>query len=191
MTAPRYSIRPVRPDDAAAIAAFMSDPQVYAGLLQLPYPTEAAWRERLAAPRGGSNDVSLVAVADGRAVASAGLYAGPTHVRRRHASVLGISVAAAFQGQGIGRALMQALTDYADQWGQILRIELTVFADNLRAIALYEGFGFEREGLHRGYALRSGRYVDTVSMARLHPDPPVFGRGTGAPAAERSSFSPQ
>ena len=175
MSTPRYSIRPVQPDDAAAIAAFMSDPQVFAGLLQPPYATEAAWRERLAAPRGGSNDLSLVAVADGHAVASAGLYAGPTHVRRRHVSVLGISVAAGFQGHGLGHALMQALTDYADQWGQILRIELTVFADNLRAIALYERFGFEREGLHRGYALRGGRYVDTLSMARLHPSPPAWG----------------
>ena len=101
--------------------------------------------------------MSLVAVVDGHAVASAGLYAGPVHVRRRHVSVLGISVAAGFQGHGIGHALMQALTDYADQWGQVLRIELTVFADNLRAIALYERFGFEREGLHRGYALRGGR----------------------------------
>jgi putative acetyltransferase len=29
-----------------------------------------------------------------------------------------------------------------------------------------------REGLHRGYALRDGSYVDTLSMARLHPNPP-------------------
>ena len=124
-------------------------------------------------------------------MASAGLFTGAIPVRRRHASALGISVAAAFQGQGIGRALMQAPTDHADQWGQILRIELTVFADKLRAIALCESFGFERGGLHRGYALRGGRYVDTVSMARLHPDPPAFGRGPLAPEARCSSSSPQ
>jgi putative acetyltransferase len=175
MTTPRHSIRAAQPDDAPAIAAFMADPQVYAGLLQLPHPTASAWRERLSGSRAGTNDLSLVAVVDGQPVASAGLFAGATHVRRRHASVLGISVAAGFQGQGIGHSLMQSLIDYADQWGQILRVELTVFADNLRAIALYERFGFEREGLHRGYALRAGRYVDTLSMARLHPDPPRWG----------------
>jgi putative acetyltransferase len=69
---------------------------------------------------------------------------------------------------------MQALCDYADGWAQILRIELTVFADNQRAIALYESCGFRREGLHRGFALRHGRYEDVLTMARLHPSPPAL-----------------
>jgi putative acetyltransferase len=166
-----YLIRAARPDDAADIAAYMADPAVFAGLLQLPYPTEAQWRERLSAPKAG-NDLSLVAEQGGRVVASAGLFNQRAQVRRQHASALGISVAAPAQGQGIGSALMATLTDYADRWGQVLRIELLVFADNTRAIALYEHFGFVREGLHRGYALRDGAYVDTLSMARLHPNPP-------------------
>ena len=76
------------------------------------------------------------------------------------------------QGQGVGRRLMQALCDYADRWAQVLRMELQVYADNARAIALYESVGFVREGLHRGYALRDGAYVDSLSMARMHPNPP-------------------
>lgn len=166
-----YVIRATRPEDAADIAAYMADPAVFAGLLQLPYPTETQWRERLVSPRAG-NDLSLVAEQGGRVVASAGLFGQRGHVRRQHASSLGISVARAAQGQGIGRSLMAALVDYADRWGQILRIELSVFADNTRAIALYERFGFEREGLHRAYALRDGAFVDSVTMARLHPNPP-------------------
>ena len=35
------------------------------------------------------------------------------------------------------------------------------------AQALYRKFGFEVEGVLRDYALRDGRFVDTVSMARL------------------------
>jgi len=54
----------------------------------------------------------------------------------------------------------------------VLRLELTVYADNARAIALYESLGFRHEGRHVGYALRDGHYVDALSMARLHPDPP-------------------
>jgi len=166
-----YLIRATRPEDAANIAAYMADPAVFAGLLQLPHPTEAMWRERLSVPKA-SNDLSLVAEQQGRVVASAGLFCQRAQVRRQHVSALGISVAASAQGQGIGTALMTALTDYADRWGQILRIELSVFADNARAIALYERFGFVREGLHRAHALRDGRYVDSLSMARLHPNPP-------------------
>ena len=69
---------------------------------------------------------------------------------------------------------MQALCDYADRWAQVLRIELTVFVDNERAITLYRKFGFRLEGTHRGYALRDGAYADVHAMARLHPQPPAI-----------------
>lgn len=69
--------------------------------------------------------------------------------------------------QGIGKALMLELIDAADKWLNIMRIELTVFTDNKPAIALYEVFGFETEGVHKAYAFRDGRYADVVAMARI------------------------
>jgi putative acetyltransferase len=171
------TIRSVRPTDAAAIANFMAEPEVFAGLLQLPYPTPEGWADRVAPFPAGSNNLHLIAELDGNVVASAGVFAAVNHVRRRHASALGISVAKDAQGKGVGSALMAALMDYADRWGHILRIELNVFADNTRAIALYERFGFVREGLLRKHALRDGRYVDSLVMARLHPNPPQWSEG--------------
>jgi len=70
-------------------------------------------------------------------------------------------------GQGAGAALMAALLDQADSWLGLKRVELCVFADNVRAISLFERFGFEREGLFRAYAYREGRFVDSLAMARL------------------------
>lgn len=166
-------IRRVEPADAEAVARMMGDPTVYPGLMQLPYPSVAAWAERLRTPPADNAvDLFLVAERDGQAVGSAGLHPAAARLRRRHAAMLGISVIGAAQGQGVGSALMQALLDYADGWGQILRVELQVYADNARAIALYRKFGFELEGTHRAYAMRDGRYVDSLSMARLHPNPP-------------------
>jgi putative acetyltransferase len=167
-------VRRAQPGDAADFARIMADPEVYAGLMQLPLPDVAGWRARLeegAAP--GRTDLQVVAERDGHVVGSAGLHPAP-FLRRRHVAVLGISVAREAQGSGVGRALMQALCDYADGWAQILRIELTVFTDNERAIALYRRFGFRHEGTHRGYALRHGVYVDAHAMARLHPSPPAL-----------------
>ena len=46
-------------------------------------------------------------------------------------------------------------------------IELTVSADNTRAISLYERFGFVREGRHQDFAMRDGAYVDALAMARM------------------------
>jgi L-phenylalanine/L-methionine N-acetyltransferase len=167
------TLRSATPDDAAAFARILGEPGVMFHTLQLPHPSEAKWKARLSEPAApGSNDLSLVAEIGGAVVASAGLFGPGPQVRRRHAASLGIAVTGAAQGQGVGTALMQALCDYADRWGQILRIELTVFADNARAIALYRRFGFETEGTHRGYALRDGAYADVLSMARLHPAPP-------------------
>jgi len=169
------AVRRARPSDAAGFAQMMGHPEVYANLMQLPLPTEEMWRARIedmASP--GRTDLQLVAERAGRLVGSAGLHPAPA-LRRRHAAMMGISVLPEAQGQGVGRALMQALCDYADHWAQLLRIELTVFTDNRRALALYEHFGFRHEGTHRAYALRHGVYADVHCMARLHPRPPSVG----------------
>ncbi len=170
------TIRRAQVSDAAGFAELMSHPEVFGALLQNPYPTEDMWKLRLqdgAAP--GKADLHLVALnAEGKLQASAGLFSVGAPLRRRHAMGLGISVAHDAQGQGVGRAMMAALLDYADNWGQVLRIELTVYADNARAIALYERFGFVHEGRMKAYALRNGAYVDTLAMARLHPHPPSW-----------------
>jgi putative acetyltransferase len=184
------AIRRARPDDAAAIARMMAEPAVYPGLMQMPYASEEAHRTRLIeslAP--GKLDLSLVAERAGEIVGSAGLHPVGPAVRRRHAMTLGISVVTEAQGQGVGSALMQAMCDYADRWMGVLRIELTVYADNARAIALYRKFGFATEGCHRGYALRDGHYADALAMARIHPAPPVIG-ATDAPLAAPAPGAP-
>jgi putative acetyltransferase len=85
---------------------------------------------------------------------------------------IGMAVHSAWQGKGVGSALMRALCSLADGWLNVTRLELTVFTDNERALALYRKFGFEIEGTHRAYALRAGRYVDTYTMARIRPKEP-------------------
>jgi putative acetyltransferase len=179
MTDPTPLVRRATAADAEAFARIMGDAEVFPNLMQMPMATEEMWRQRLG---GGSDpdsgELRLVAQLGDRVVASAGLHP-VLRLRRRHTSMLGISVLPEAQRRGVGRALMQALCDYADQWAQVLRIELTVYTDNARAIALYEAFGFRLEGTHRAYALRRGVYEDVHAMARLHPNPP----GVAWPAA--------
>ncbi len=52
--------------------------------------------------------------------------------------------------------MLEAAITLAENWLQLTRLELTVFADNEAALALYRKFGFELEGSHRQYAFRNG-----------------------------------
>ena len=106
-----------------------------------------------------------MAVIEGKVIGMIGLHREAD--RRAHAASIGMAVHDAYAGRGAGSALMAAVVDLADNWLQLKRLELSVYADNPPAIALYERFGFEREGLLRAYAWRGGAFVDAVTMARL------------------------
>jgi L-phenylalanine/L-methionine N-acetyltransferase len=156
--------------DVPGLMAGVSRPEVFGGLLQMPFPSDALWRQRIEdAAKGPATELSLVAEQDGQIVGNAGLHSVGPSPRRGHARSLGIWVLPEAQGQGIGRALMEALIDSAENWMGVRRLELVVNADNARAIALYRRCGFELEGTHRAYALRDGQWVDCLAMARLRP----------------------
>jgi L-phenylalanine/L-methionine N-acetyltransferase len=162
-------IRAAEPADAAGISALLGTVGTFEGTLQLPDMPVASRLEHL--QRVDSQSPRLVAVSRGEVVGMASLIGLPS-LRRAHSRSLAIAMATGWQGKGLGRRLMQRLLDWADNWGGVLRVELHVHADNERAIALYKSLGFEEEGRHKGYALKNGRYVDSLSMARLHPNPP-------------------
>ncbi len=160
-------VRRAEPDDFEAFWRTFKGESVYSGTLQEPLPSREAWRKRLAEPVEG--DYLLVACINGEVVGNAGLHQSSKRPRRAHAMWVGMTVREDLQGKGVGTALMQALVDLADGWLNVFRLELTVFVDNKRAIALYRKFGFEIEGTHKAYALRAGEYVDAHFMARIRP----------------------
>ena len=72
-----------------------------------------------------------------------------------------------YGGQGVGRALTEAVIDLADNWLNLRRLGLIVFADNPRAIGLYESLGFQHEGVMREFGFKRGEFLDAVVMGRL------------------------
>lgn len=83
-----------------------------------------------------------------------------------HIGSLGIGVLAPYRGLGIGKALMKIALQKAKEKG-LTRIELTVREKNLSAIALYEQFGFEKEGVHKNGVCIDGNYENHIFMALL------------------------
>lgn len=159
-------IRAGEPADIDAIAATLSDPGVIPGTLQVPYTSVELRRSRFRFD--DPNVAMLVAetIDGGEVVGNAGLHRA-TNARRIHTATFGMSVRDAWQGRGVGSALLAALLDLADNWWQVRRVHLEVFADNEAAVALYRKFGFEVEGTLRGDAFRDGQYADTLVMARI------------------------
>lgn len=77
---------------------------------------------------------------------------------------LGMWVAPAWRGRGVGSELVAAAIDYA-RAHDAYKISLEVWPHNAAAIALYEKFGFEREGyLRKHWRRRNGELWDSVVM---------------------------
>jgi putative acetyltransferase len=111
------------------------------------------------------NDHMLVAEVNGSVVGCVGLTVS-ARPRASQAAELGLMIHADYQRQGIGRALMTAILDLADNWLMLKRIELSVFIDNEPAAALYRSMGFVVEGTKKFAAIRKGVYMDEYLMAR-------------------------
>ncbi|MBU5439446.1 GNAT family N-acetyltransferase [Tissierella sp. MSJ-40] len=88
--------------------------------------------------------------------------------RLRHSADIGIMVNTDYQGKGIGTALFKKIIDIADNWLMLVRLELTVFVDNDKAIKLYQSLGFQIEGTKKYAAIRNGVYTDEYLMARYN-----------------------
>lgn len=160
----KIDIRHAEPEDAEALQAIYTDEALYANTLQLPMPSKTLWRKRLADIP--DNIHVLVAEVEGKVVGNLGLEIMVSK-RRRHVASFGVSVKSALQGKGVGRALITAALDLADNWLDIRRIEITAYTDNNGGIGLYKSLGFVIEGEMVDYAYRNGEYVNAYQMARI------------------------
>ena len=110
------------------------------------------------------NEVEIIALVDGRVVATAGIDAIGAKYKLRHRAEFGISVLQAYWGLGVGRALLDACIECARKAGYT-QLELEVVAENARAIAMYQRAGFVEYGRNpRGFNSRISGYQELVSM---------------------------
>ncbi|MDQ8201293.1 GNAT family protein [Pelagicoccus enzymogenes] len=100
-----------------------------------------------------------------------------------HVGHLGMGVTLAHRNKKIGTELMdRALTDAFHKG--LERIELDVMASNDRAIALYQKFGFQKEGRRRKARFVDGTYEDIITMGLLNEEADqVGGHNSGSCAA--------
>lgn len=114
---------------------------------------------------GRLTDHRLVAVEDGRVVGWAAL--SQVSARECYAGVVehSVYVAEDARGQGVGRALLEALIASAETAG-IWTIQTSIFPENRASIALHEGLGFRVVGHRERIGKLDGGWRDTMLLER-------------------------
>lgn len=105
--------------------------------------------------------VLLSAFIDGKIVANTSVKR--LKRRERHMGEVAISVADGFREEGVGQKVFKILLNQAKERKYKI-LCLYVFAQNTRAIHIYEKFGFKKTGILPKGLLYKGKYVDEVLM---------------------------
>ena len=111
-----------------------------------------------------TNEVEIIAFVDGKVVGTAGIAAVGTKYKVRHRAEFGVGVRKEYWGLGIGGALLEACINCAKEAGYT-QLELSVVAENDRAIALYQKAGFVEYGRNPcGFHSRINGFQEIVYM---------------------------
>ena len=157
---PQVTVRRATAADADAVVAMLVEVAGEGRWIATEAPVDVEQRRRrLVEDIEREDAIVLVAEAGGQPVGELGL-----HLARYGVADLGMAVAAGWRGRGVGSALLAEAIDQARTAGAH-KVALQVWPHNAAAIALYERFGFQREGyLTRHYRRRSGELWDAVVM---------------------------
>lgn len=121
------------------------------------------WSERW--KHNGTNMLFCVAQSEGKLTGGLVLTPYSRSPKTVHVLNLGMWLIKENRGQGMGSALMDYALEWASQEHGIRKIVLGVWNTNLRAIALYNKFGFHIEGCHRNIAKIQNKLVDEILMS--------------------------
>jgi L-amino acid N-acyltransferase YncA len=113
-------------------------------------------------------DCRLVARKDGQVVGWAAL--SPVSGRCVYAGVTSLSVyvAEAVRGQGVGKALLQALIEASEQ-RDIWTLEAGIFPENAASLSLHTSCGFREVGRRDRIGQMDGVWRDVIFMERRSP----------------------
>lgn len=85
----------------------------------------------------------------------------------RRAASLKIIVSPQWQGQGIGRVLLNAALELAEKELMLERVAVEIPVENVNGLKLCKSAGFKVEGIAKDWArLKDGTYIDSYLMAR-------------------------
>lgn len=158
-------IREAIPEDAEKLIEYMKTvggetKNLTFGAEGLPITIEQE-KQFLKSIQKDKKSVHFVACKEGEIIGDVILNRLPR--RMQHRAELGISVIRKYWNCGVGSRLLREVISYAKENGiEILNLE--VRKDNMRAVHLYEKFGFKYIGTSPAFFKIDGEYVDCEMM---------------------------
>lgn len=105
--------------------------------------------------------IFVVARQEARIVGYCGMYCS-----FEEGEITNVAVSPEVQKQGIGKKIISGLLEAAKE-KSISRVVLEVRVSNLPAIKLYEGFGFEKIGIRKGFYERPREDADIMVLEQI------------------------
>lgn len=156
-------VREVKLEDFKEISKIRKMSGVIENILATKDEDEELMEQRIM--NRGENQYWYVAEYEGKVI-GLGILMNHGNIRKRHVAAITLMVNSNYHNKGVGSLLMKNLIDLSKRLN-IIRLELSVFRDNYKAINLYNKFGFVEEGIKIKSALKNGCYSDEVMMARI------------------------
>jgi RimJ/RimL family protein N-acetyltransferase len=166
------TLRAREPGDAERIHGWLNDREVQefmGGRYPWSLAAEVEWlRERTAKPPGFADHRLGIDTKDGRHIGTTGLHDVSPENR---GAWMGIMIGEKdCWSQGYGTDAIVALLRFSFGEMNLHRVELQVYADNLRGIACYKKCGFVEEVRMRRYRYRNGEWIDALTMGVLRDE---------------------
>ena len=168
----RLLLRPLRADDAPALFAIFSDPQVMRYWSTPPWPTidhalALIDRDVLAMSTGEYVRLGIERVDDGQLIGNCTLFNLMPQCRRAE---IGYGLAAHAWGRGCMNEALRALLEHGFAQLGLNRVEADIDPRNTASARSLERLGFKREGLLRERWIVAGVVSDTALYGLLLSD---------------------
>lgn len=156
-----FTIERARPEEAAALLEFLKivggetdNLSFGAEGVPLDAAAEQAYLQRQV---DSADNAQYFAKANGEIIGTVSLNRKPN--RMRHRGVVGISLKRAWWGSGAASAMMEAILAFARENG-FEQLNIEVRSDNVRAVHLYEKFGFRKLCTFPAFFKIDGKNID-------------------------------
>lgn len=164
-------LRPWRRGDEPSLVRYANNPKIAAQLRDLfpsPYtPADARdWVDR--ASLRGSRPTNLAVVRGGEAIGGVGIV--PYEDVHRHSAEIGYWLGEPFWGRGIATRAVEAMSRYAFERFDLVRLAALVFDTNPASARVLEKCGYRFEGRLVAAGTKNGRTLDLLSYGLVRED---------------------